>query len=147
LYNNGGFCCRHRFSFAPLAGKERRKRGHLLLGPVYTKPNARLCSCDSEICVGIGFSDVMIRFDVTRLPEDLQSQIWNGVMPKSRKTACLAPWHFHPQHRVFLPDGSWKIIEYRRSTIFKDPVSGKEWHGLPPPTYSLNGVYIPVETQ
>ncbi|KAG7356866.1 hypothetical protein IV203_001553 [Nitzschia inconspicua] len=137
LCGNGGFCCRHRLSFAPLAGKERRKRGHYLLGPVYTKPNVRLCSCHNEVCVGIGFSDTMVRFDVTRLPEDLQSDIWDGVMPISRKTACLAPWHFHPQHRVFQPDGSWILTQYRRSTVFKDPETGKEWYGLPPPTYSL----------
>jgi hypothetical protein len=139
MCGNSGFCCRHRVSFAPRAGKERRKRGHYLLGPAYTKPNHRLCSCNNDICVGIGFSDAMVRFDVTRLPEDLQTEIWNGVMPPSRKAACLAPWHFHPQHRLFQPDGSWILTQYRRSTIFNDPVSGKEWLGIPPPTYSLKG--------
>jgi hypothetical protein len=40
---------------------------------------------------------------------------------------------------VFLPDGSWKIVEYRRGMIFRDPVSGKDWPGVPPPTYSPIG--------
>ncbi|KAL3910374.1 MAG: hypothetical protein SGILL_007715 [Bacillariaceae sp.] len=136
LVNNSGLCCLHRSAFAPMAGKERRKRGHLLVGAVYTKQNNRLCSCDSDICVGIGFSDIMVRFDMLRLSEEQQTEIWQKVSPKSRKAAVLAPWHFHPQHRVFLPDGSWKIIDYRRNAVFKDPVTQMEWHGLPPPTYS-----------
>jgi hypothetical protein len=139
LSNNGGFCCRHRNAFAPMKGKERLKRGHLLLGPAYTRPNNRLCSCNNETCVGIGFADTMLRFDVSRLSDELQAEIWEDVMPRSRKTAALAPWHFHPQHRVFLPDGSWKIVEYRRGMIFRDPVSGKDWPGVPPPTYSPIG--------
>lgn len=137
MCQNSGYCCRHRISFAPLSGKERGRRGYLLLGPTYTKPNGRQCSCDDEICVSIGYSQSMTRFDVSRLPEDLQADVWKKVMPESRKSACLAPWHFHPIHRVFLPDGSWKILEHRRTTVFKDPSTGKDWIGLPPPTYSL----------
>jgi hypothetical protein len=137
MCQNSGYCCRHRISFAPLSGKERGRRGYLLLGPTYTKPNGRQCSCDDEICVSIGYSHSMTRFDVSRLPEDLQADVWKKVMPESRKSACLAPWHFHPIHRVFLPDGSWKILEHRRTTTFKDPSTGKDWIGLPPPTYSL----------
>jgi hypothetical protein len=137
MCQNSGYCCRHRISFAPLSGKERGRRGYLLLGPTYTKPNGRQCSCDDEICVSIGYSQSMTRFDVSRLPEDLQADVWKKVMPESRKSACLAPWHFHPVHRVFLPDGSWKILEHRRTTIFKDPSTDKDWIGLPPPTYSV----------
>ncbi|KAL3908471.1 MAG: hypothetical protein SGILL_008468 [Bacillariaceae sp.] len=136
ICNNGGFCCLHRNAFAPMAGRERRKRGHLLLGSTYTRPSNKLCSCNDETCVGIGFAGSMVRFDITGLPEELQSEIWEAVMPRSRKTAALAPWHFHPQHRVFLPDGSWKIVEHRKNMVFRDPVSGKEWNSLPPPTYS-----------
>ncbi len=137
MCQNSGYCCRHRISFAPLSGKERGRRGYLLLGPTYTKPNGRQCSCDDEICVSIGYSQSMTRFDVSRLPDDLQADVWKKVMPESRKSACLAPWHFYPMHRVFLPDGSWKILEHRRTTVFKDPSTGKDWIGLPPPTYSL----------
>lgn len=144
LCGNNGFCCLHRVSFAPLEGKERRKRGHFLIGSVYTKPNTRLCSCNSDFCVGIGFSENMIRFDVTRLPTELQAEIWDAVMPKSRKTACLAPWHFHPQHRLLQPDGSWIVTQNRRST-FKNPVTGSEWLGTPPPTYSVEGTLFLYE--
>ena len=138
LCNNSGYCCFHRISFAPLSGRERGRRGYLLIGAAYTKPNGRQCSCQDETCVGIGFSDAMIRFDVSRLSEELQSEVCDRLLllPKSRKHACLAPWHFHPDHRVFLPDGSWKLVEHRRASVFQDPVSGKEWSGLPPPTYS-----------
>ena len=142
------------------------------------------CSCGNEICEGIGYSPSMIRVDISKLSEEHKSLIWNskelninekqksqqgsqaqalspaggpsGTGPGST-VHVFAPWHFHPDHRVFLPDGSWKIIEFNGATVFTDPTtiapppvnnnnnndnstnaSSKlsEWVGLPPPTYS-----------
>jgi hypothetical protein len=168
--NNNGYCCYHRVSFVPLKGKERGRRGYLLLGPTYTRPNPRPCSCNDETCVGIGYSPIMIRLDTTRLSKELQSELCEtllamknsttaaaaggggstgegGSSPTQRrrivlpKSACLAPWHFHPEHRVFLEqDGSWKLIDHKRTTVFKDTATGRAWPGIPPPTYNPKGM-------
>jgi hypothetical protein len=170
--NNNGYCCYHRVSFVPLKGKERGRRGYLLLGPTYTRQNPRPCSCNDETCVGIGYSPIMIRLDTTRLSKELHSELCEtllaiknstaaaaaagggggsagagGSSPTQRrrsvlpKSACLAPWHFHPEHRVFLEqDGSWKLIDHTRTTIFNDTATGRAWPGIPPPTYNPKGM-------
>jgi hypothetical protein len=133
------------------------------------------CSCRNETCVGIGYSPTMIQFDVHRLPKDLRDAMWNdhetlnmtarthfqtsrnitndgnAIDPSARLSVLrLAPWHFHPEHREFLPDGAWKLIEHPSRPIPSSFTNGnttseeannpitmsKEWKGLPLPTYS-----------
>ena len=133
------------------------------------------CSCRNETCVGIGYSPTMIQFDIHRLPKDLRDAIWNNSEtlnmtarthfqtsrtttnesnvsstndPSTRLSVLrLAPWHFHPQHRDFLPDGSWKLVDHPFRPILNLASSeeadssipntmSKEWKGLPLPTYS-----------
>jgi hypothetical protein len=130
------------------------------------------CSCGNEICEGIGYSPSMIRVDISKLSEEHKSLVWNSKELNINKKQVqspagessgtgtgstvhvFAPWHFHPDHRVFLPDGSWKIIEFNGSTVFTDPTAIipphvnnntnvvnalsnlSKWVGLPPPTYS-----------
>eukprot|EP00536_Pseudo-nitzschia_multiseries_P009541 jgi/Psemu1/23514/gm1.23514_g len=103
------------------------------------------CSCGNETCVGIGYSPTMVRVDVNKLTKDLQDEIWNNKdaldiesskKKNSESVLRLAPWHFHPDYRVLLPDGSWRVVDFRSSSVFKDPITSKEWKGVPPPTYS-----------
>ena len=75
---------------------------------------------------------------------------------KVRSVVRLAPWHFHPEHREFLPDGTWKLVtdNASRASRSRSPLSTKkrgrslvsdedahvalvcrEWKGVPLPTY------------
>ena len=123
------------------------------------------CSCRNETCIGIGYSPTMIQFDIRRFPEELREAIWSNpdALNMTAKTYFqtsrnksndendamrssilrLAPWHFHPEHREFLPDGSWKLLDSFRptstnGTTYEDDASTtlKKWNGLPLPTYS-----------
>jgi hypothetical protein len=112
----------------------------------------------------------MIQFDVQRFPKDLREAIWsdrktlnmtgrthfqtsrnitneggNDAEVSARSSVLrLAPWHFHPEHREFLPDGSWKLVDSSRLSSSNDtdsesnPSLPKKWKGLPLPTYSPN---------
>lgn len=128
------------------------------------------CSCRNETCVGIGYSSTMIQFDIHRIPNDLRDAIWSNPAAldmnaqthfwtsrnkkndnkddeaSSRSSVLrLAPWHFHPEHREFLPDGSWKLLDPSptlcttngKSSEDETPeATPKEWKGIPLPTYS-----------
>eukprot|EP00934_Nitzschia_sp_Nitz4_P008192 Nitzschia sp. Nitz4//scaffold127_size64804//47057//49390//NITZ4_006185-RA/size64804-processed-gene-0.70-mRNA-1//1//CDS//3329534777//8182//frame0 len=131
---NRTFCCLHKQNWWPRTGLEhyRKRRGHLLLGPEYTvrpfqqdkqqiiktKVQPTPCGCSDLTCEGIGWSA-----DMARVPRgyDIPDILTPNAHRDKDRPLRLAPWHFSPEHRVQLSDGTWQLDLENKLTIESFP--------------------------
>jgi len=124
LDQNRGCCALHKQNWwvRKMGCQPQRRRGHLLLGSEYAtrrtvedviapKGVHRVapvpCGCNNELCEGIGWSA-----DTVRVPKyyALPEGLIPGEHRDKDRPLRLAPWHFPPDSRLQLPDGTWKIL-------------------------------------
>jgi hypothetical protein len=146
-------CCLHRRTFYPTTGRITRCRGNYLLGTPYVTNHREQCSCTDPICEGIGYSTQSVGI-ARHIPKQTQShkEILYRLLPNRPQGArlFLAPWHFHPQHRILLPNHTWRVKLSTKTATFHDPTTlgaddsdnnnanEEPWIGVPPPTYPLS---------
>ena len=140
--NSGPRCCLHHNRWFP----REPARGHYLIDSSYlrSRDGNKLCCCENKFCLGIGYSSSMIRIPkkhrrlaVTALGA---SGDFAALLSNKEKDVRLAPWHFHPQHRIKKTDGRWVLVHFHDDDVFYDH-ENKRWVGFPPPNYSPKDYY------
>ena len=135
LDQNRGCCALHKQNWwvRKIGAQPQRRRGHLLLGPEYATRRTRddvavldgshrvkpvPCGCSSELCEAIGWSA-----DTARVPKNCE--LPDGLIPGEHRDKDrplrLAPWHFPPNARLQLPDGSWIVVFGPKPEDFVSP--------------------------
>ena len=157
LHNRHRCCLHNRIWFPHNGGK--RVRGRYFLGPSYANAptsSREYCRCSSEDCEGIGYSPHLIPVTRHYQKQTPQNQAFLEQLLPNHSSAVrilLAPWHFHPQHRVFsAKDQTWQIppLSLKITSTFQDPNNngnGDPWIGMPPPTYNPKDFLQEPETQ
>jgi hypothetical protein len=136
LEQNRSCCALHKQNWWPRKSLDQvqKRRGYLLLGAEYAQrpgksdiPTTREkgkfhplpCQCSQKLCEGIGWSADTARVPKgTPLPSCIVPTI--SVRDKDRPLR-LAPWHFSPECRVQLPNGTWKLTFSNDEDDFPSP--------------------------
>lgn len=141
--NSGPRCCLHHTKWFP----REPNRGHYLIGTSYLRSKNgtnHTCCCENSYCNGIGYSSSMMRIpkQYRKLASDAlgASGKLAATLIDEKKDVRLAPWHFHPAHRIQKSDGRWTLIHFGDDDVFRDN-ENKRWVGYPPPNYSPKDYY------
>jgi hypothetical protein len=108
--------------------------------------------CSNQNCIGIGYSSSMINVPANAEIRQKIAVALLGAYTGEKKSITqerlvsndqyrglrIAPWHFHPEHRIFdQSTAEWQLKPFTSDQKFKDS-DGKVWTGFPPPNYSPN---------
>lgn len=143
----GPRCCVHKQKWFP---KTTKHRGHFLLGPQFFWPlkgKKKTCCCKNSFCFGIGYSASKMRIPVEHRELAVAALGASGnhatYLLDRDSDVRLAPWHFHPHHRIQNANEEWRLVDFNDDDTFRDN-ENKRWIGYPPPNYAPKD-YLEIE--